>query len=216
VRLHRVLIVAGLAFAAPRAGAQTVYNGGAPNGGAGWNIFDDNQAATSFWTPAQLTFDAIRFWGLLPQSTPYAADIFWTIMSDAGGTPGSIVASGDAVATSVLRTGVGAGFFSLQFDLALAAPQTLGAGEFWLALHDGPLDPSAFTGSSLLWETTDAPGTFDIQTFTVDPTWVAGADQGLAFELRTTATPEPATFLLAATGLLLVVAVRRSQSVKEK
>ena len=109
-------------------------------------------------------------------------------------------------ASATLRTELAAlpGAFSWQFDLATGA-RTLGDGVYWLALHDGPLDPSGFTGSSLIWETTDAPGAYDTQTFSIDESWSPGDQVGLAFELRAApvvATPEPGTLALLTGGLL--------------
>ncbi len=189
--------------------AQVAVNGGAPNSGAGWNIFDDNRAASVFSISAPTSFDAIRFWGILFQNAPYTPDIFWQILRDEGGSPGTSVAlEGNAVADATLRTELASspGAFSWQFDLATGA-RTLSDGVYWLALHDGPLNPSGFTGSSLIWETTAAPGAYDIQTFSVADTWSDGGQTGLAFDLRTmpvVATPEPASVILLASGLLSI------------
>ena len=209
--LTRSLVTAAIpllaAFATAR--GQVAVNNGTPNGGAGWNIFDDNRAASVFSLSGPTSFDAVRFWGILFQDTPYAPTMFWQILRDDGGSPGTSVASeGNTVAAGTLRTELAAspGAFSWQFDFATGA-QTLGAGVYWLALLDGPLDPSGFTGSSLIWETTAAPGAYDIQTFSIDDTWSSGDQVGLAFALRATpvvATPEPGSLTLLASGLLSI------------
>jgi MYXO-CTERM domain-containing protein len=207
------------------AAQQVVVNGGAPNQGIGQNIVDDGQAATSFSLTDAINFDAIRFWGLLGQSTPYNPDIFWQVLADDGGMPGStVVASGDAIATPTLDGELQdfPGFYSWQFDLGVG-PQTLGSGIFWLALHDGRVDPSpdalfdptAYTGSGLIWETSDAAGANMFQQFDVAPDWGPTGDTELAFELTNAnsvvTTPEPATFTLLATGLfgMAGIAARR-------
>jgi hypothetical protein len=204
VRIRLGTLVAGIVavvVSSASGRAQVVVNGGAPNGGAGWNIFDDNQAATSFSTATSIGFDVIRFWGILPQSALYSPNVFWQILSDADGAPGSVLASGNATAAATLRSGLPlpGSFFSWQFDVS-AGPQTIAAGSYWLALHDGPVDASGFTGSSLIWETSDAPGAYDIQTFSIDDSWNPGGDQALAFQLVRTVTPEPGTLMLLATG----------------
>ena len=222
--LTRSLMTAAVSVCAAVAPAlgQVTVNGGAPNGGAGWNIFDDNRAASVFSLSGSTSFNAIRFWGILFQNAPYTPDIFWQILRDDGGSPGTSVAlEGNAVADATLRTELASspGAFSWQFDLATGA-RTLSDGVYWLALHDGPLDPGGFTGSSLIWETTAAPGAYDIQTFSIDNTWSPGAPAGLAFDLRTmpvVATPEPASVILLASGLLSIggVAARRRRRTRD-
>jgi len=210
---------ATLMAARPAAAQQVVVNGGAPNQGIGWNIFDDNRAATSVLLGGTTSFDGIDFWGILPQSAPYAPDIFWQlVLADATtGLPGgTVAASGDAIATATLDRELDAfpGFFSWQFDLGIA-PQTLSAGMYWLMLHDGIVNPAptsldpadGYTASNLIWETADGPGQSAVQTFDVSSDWSDAALGGLAFELTSsaapvTATPEPATLVLVATGLI--------------
>lgn len=200
----RSTIAAALVLGTAVPATAQVVNGGAPNGGAGWNIFDDNRAATAFSVSGPITFDAVRFWGILFENAPYTPDIFWQILSDDAGSPGaSVVSQGSATATSTLRTALDAGY-SWRFDFSTGT-QTLASGIYWLALHDGPLDPGGFNGSSLIWETSDRRGTYAVQTFSIDQRWSPGGDTGLAFELRSNevvvATPEPATLALLATGL---------------
>jgi PEP-CTERM motif-containing protein len=219
------LCIASILAPSRAAAQQVVVNGGAPNQGIGQNIFDDGQSATVFSLTDALNFDAVRFWGILGQSTPYNPDIFWQILADDGGMPGAtVVASGDAIAMSTFDTELQdfPGFYSWQFDLGVG-PQTLGSGIFWLALHDGRVDPSpdamfdptAYTGSGLIWETSDAAGANMFQQFDVAPDWGPTGDTELAFDLTSagsvTTTPEPATLTLFATGLLAMagVGVRR-------
>ncbi len=217
VFLRAFSIAALSASAGASANAQVVVNGGAPNEGIGWNIFDDNRAAAQFSAGASTVFDAIRFWGLLPSAPAYSPNIYWEILSDANGAPSaSVVASGNALATGTERVELSAfpGFFSWQFDLGVG-PQLLTGGMYWLALHDGPLDPSGFTSSTLIWETTATPGTYATQTFSVDDHWDVNPTTGLAFELRqeVVATPEPATLMLVASGfaVIAVFGVRHRQ-----
>ena len=216
-----LLAVISLCAAAAPARSQVVVNGGAPNGGAGWNIFDDNRAATVFSLSGSTSFDAIRFWGILFQSAPYTPDVFWQILRDNGGSPGTSVAlEGNAVASATLDSELASspGAFSWQFDLATGT-RTLSDGVYWLALHDGPLDPGAFTGSSLIWETTNAPGAYAIQTFSIDQTWNPGDQAGLAFDLRTmpvVSTPEPGSVILLGSGLLSIGGVGAMRRRRER
>src|SRR5262249_22064825 len=81
--LRRSILAAALSLSARSQilGAQVVVNGGAPNQGSGWNIFDDNRASTVFSVASATTFDAIRFWGILPDGPPYSPNIFWQILN---------------------------------------------------------------------------------------------------------------------------------------
>ena len=216
--LHLFGFVAALSVAsltagpAPAAAQQVVVDGGAPNEGIGWNIFDDNRAASYFSLAGRTAFDDIRFWGILPDASPYSANIFWQIFTDDGSGPSSTIAAQGVVATtSAIRTELTdfPGYYSHVFDLALTGPQSLDAGNYWLALHDGVLDPFGGTHSNLIWETSDAAdGANRIQTFSIDDTWADNGPSGLAFQLSAPGSvvvaPEPATLVLLVTGLLIV------------
>jgi hypothetical protein len=213
IRLRATTLVVALSVltAMPAAG-QVVHSNGAPNGQAGWDIFNDYRAADDFTVSGSLAFDTIRFWGLLPASSTYVPTIFWQILTDAGGVPGAgVVAGGSVLAQSTLRTSLAVGFDSWQFDLAIG-PQLLGPGIFWLALHDGQLGD--ITDSTLLWEMTSAQSGAQ---FAVDiiplQTWTGDWGGDVAFELvssnQIAAVPEPATMTLTATGLAALAAAKR-------
>jgi hypothetical protein len=199
--------------AVPRsATSKIVVNNGAPNGQAGFDIFNDFRAADDFTVATALQFNEIRFWGLLPAGSTYAPSIFWQILSDAGGTPGStVVASGAGIAATALRASLPNGFDSWQLDLAVG-PQVLGPGIFWLALHDGAVGD--ITDSSLLWEMTGGrTGSEFAVDFIPASEWTGDWGGDLAFQLQNTtpvtATPEPATMSLVAIGFGGLAAVRR-------
>ncbi len=214
--VHR-LIMSAAALAAlngSRLSAQIAVNGGAPDGGIGFDIFNDCRSAAAFTVGSGgVAFDAIRFWGILPDGPAYSPNIYWEILNDVNGAPSDspIVAGGNAVATpsdpnDPPLSGF-SGFTTWQFDLSVGT-QTLGPGIFWLALHDGSLSSS--TDSNLIWETTavTADGTsFQNESISAELGWGVQGDQGqgLAFQLRNSAdvatTPEPTSIALLATGL---------------
>jgi hypothetical protein len=223
--LARLLPAAALLLAAVCTAplhAQVVVDGGAPNGNVGWDIFNDTRLAAAFTvSPGGLSFDGIRFWGILASGPSYSPDIYWQILGDAGGMPddGSVAAEGHAVATASSASPLAAfpGFDSWQFDLA-AGPQSLAAGTFWLALHDGAPDPTgeSWTNIDFYWESTDGGSPFMSESISAGLGWGQQGDAGLAFGLvsaqQVTATPEPASLLLFATGaagIAAIAAVRR-------
>src|SRR5688572_9433507 len=211
-RLRSTLTLLALLTTAVPVAAQSVVNNGTPNGQAGWDIFDDYRAADDFTFGGTLSFDLIRFWALLPSSYAASTTIFWEILNDAGaGAPGAtILASGSTLAQQTLRSPLAFDFNSWQFDLAVG-PQSLGAGIYWLALHDGALGES--TGSTLLWEMTSqqSGSQFAVEALS-NPPFTGDMGGDLAFELLMTdpaVVPEPATIALLATGLIGIAAARR-------
>jgi hypothetical protein len=221
LRAATIIAVAALSLVSPSTvAAQTVVvDGGAPIGDFGFNVSDDYRSATALTVGAGgIQFDAIRFWGISGSGSAYTPDMYWQILADAGGAPdnASVVAEGHGIATASERlTDVPfAGYSSWQFDFDTGL-QSLGAGSFWLALHDGTLDFMSpdYTWSGLTWEMTSGGKPYQGEGISTETGWAQMGDQGLAFQLLDTrqvvATPEPASLVLLATGLLVVFGVRR-------
>ena len=221
LRAAAITTVAALSLLSPvtAAAQQVVADGGVPNGDVGFNVSDDYRSAAAFTVGAGgIQFDAIRFWGISASGAAYTPDMYWQILADVGGAPdnASVVAEGHGIASASERMVdvPFAGYSSWQFDFGTGL-QSLGAGSFWLALHDGTLDFMSpdYTYSGLVWEMTSGGTPYQSESISAGLGWAQQGDAGLAFQLLDTrqvvATPEPASLVLLATGMLVVLGVRR-------
>lgn len=142
------LLLCGLAAQAP---AATLISQGPDQ------VTGDNMSlyvvAESFSLSGSYGLTGLRFWALLAAPADYSGNIYWAIHGNAGGSPGALLSSGTQV---VAESATGAPqVFELdeyQFDLALNLQ--LAAGDYWLALHNGPLASSDF--SDMYWESSDS------------------------------------------------------------
>jgi hypothetical protein len=174
---------------------EVIYDNGGPNqlGGSEMTRFIQ---AEDFVLSAATKFTDVRFWSLeLPVG--YQGSFVWQIYGDNAGQPGSLLNSGEAVP---LRRSTGKTFGAYQeYENTFSAGIiSLGAGTYWLGLHNGPLTTA--TLQNVRWETTgqihNPTGFEDATPFGVGPWEATGLEH--AFQLG---VPEPSQI---ATGVLLL------------
>ena len=201
------LSAAQLSFAVP------VYNNGLPDQISGTQM-SETLVAEDFSLTALTTISSIRFWSIQSASTDYLGSVYWAVYSNMGVAPGVILFGNTAVVTTAAATGnsTGFGYAEYLFDVDVV-DFTLGAGTYWLGLHNGP---SAVTvAREMLWSTTAS--TIDSESMYFDSTsgWT-GAGTHLAFVLDGSGVvvpppgvPEPGTLALVGLAVLAARGARR-------
>lgn len=192
------------------------HQNGAPDGIGGASITNPYRVVDDFTFTSLTIIDGIRFWNL--QETAFnVAGFEWSISMDAGGAPGLAVAGGTFTPAVRLAQGLAGSGLLYQNDLFIGT-QTLAPGTYWLNLRDNAGPPDIF------WATTSSQAGYFAQYGQDNPPpnpddpnnpnlpiQYVSLDTDLAFDL--TLTPEPATVLLVATGLLALGMVpRRSRN----
>lgn len=197
-----------LTMAAP-ASAAIIYDNGGSNQSGGTEM-SNTMLAQDFRlaTQAALTnavFHAVSLDDAIT-SNPLAV-LQYAIFADNGGAPGSILASGEALDTTLMSTGSSLGgeeyrvSFNFQSAFTAAAQTT-----YWFGLRFG----SSSDPLSIYWSTADFNDTALGQELFGD-NW-GGNTQEHTFSLGagTSAVPEPATWAMMITGFALMGgAIRR-------
>jgi len=196
----------------PEALADTVvFNNSAPNQHNG-NEMSDFLQADMFIFGATTELNAVRFWDLQGIPADYKGSLYWDIQQDAAGTPGAIVASGTTSAVTQLQTGLKDmtnTYSEYQDDFGISTI-SLGAGTYWLILHNGGFSDTNYT--DFYWEWSQDNGKGQEYDLIANTAWDSN-NASHAFELldNTTSVPEPSSIVLLATGIGCFLAWSRSR-----
>lgn len=218
------LTIAALALALQTGGAlaATLWNNGLPaTVGPGGSNMSDTFQADDFTITVASDLTAVRFWDLESSASDYTGSIFYRIVNNAAGSPGSTAFGSGTVTPTRTAAGTALGLNVVQNDFAISILNLL-PGTYWLELHNGPLGTTAFT--DYYWSFADLNATNTPTNrgseLGLDPlatTWTTN-DSEHAFvilgdpRIGPPGIPEPATMALAGVAMLLL-AMRRKRTV---
>lgn len=183
-----------------------LYNNGTPNGSSG-NEMTEWIQAEDFSLGSGSTLTGVTFWALYG-AAGYQGSVNWQIYGNNAGVPGSVLFSGLVTPTTTTYPAAACCGYTTGIQLDFALPSIdLGAGTYWLGLHNGPLGTTA--RNDFYWASTNTNSTSTAEENDVpysDNSWFNNGVEH-AFQLsgsvdNASVTPEPATMALMATGLV--------------
>ena len=194
-------------LSAASAVASTVYDNGAPVFG-GVNV-TQVRGADDFVLGAATTITGVRFFGDTP-GTPanfpgaFSGTLSYAFYADPAGAPGAMIDSGSVSGL----TGVASGLFYV-IDFNLNSPLSLGAGSYWLEIHEGAT-LSTDDGNPIFWGgLNSSPAGNAMLGSSLNTVPNTDLNFELAFQLFsdpvTSGAPEPGTLVLFAAPLAAAV-----------
>lgn len=196
--------------------AAIVYNNGAPDQVYGTQM-SEFQVADNFTIGTAANIDNIRFWSIQSAASDYSDSVYWAIYSNVAGQPGVVVQGGVTAAVAETATGLFTGFGYAEYVFNIPVAFTLGAGDYWLGLHNGLL--ASINPTEMLWSTTAISAIPTGLYF--DGNWIdSGNEQAFLLEgtrvvVPPPGLPEPGTLTLLAAGLAAAAVFRRRNSGKK-
>lgn len=218
--MHRNKIaLAALAFSIS-AQAALIFDNGAPTtlGARDISLF---RSADDFTLASGQTVAGIQFnytWtnpAVSDPATNFSGTITYAIYDDSSGSIGSQVATGSvsglaSTFTGIIIPGSNAKINAVQLNLVSAV--ALGAGTYWLELHEGPT-VSTNDGTGIGWVLSNNAGNAK-QGLASNGVPTGSVNNELSFQLYDTAfgatgVPEPSSIVLIAAGLAALVGLRQ-------
>ncbi|MFN0104116.1 MAG: PEP-CTERM sorting domain-containing protein [Bryobacteraceae bacterium] len=186
----------------------TIYNNGSPDQVSGTNM-SEFLVAENFTLGAAADITNIRFWSIQSSATEYTGSVYWAVYNNVSNQPGSILQGNSTASVAGTATGNSTGFGYAEYSFDIPVVFQLAAGNYWLALHNGPLATTA--PSEMLWATTAV--SIGSNGKYLDGAWIDTGNEH-AFRLDGTPVssgqiPEPTTFALLAGGLAATAFLRR-------
>ncbi len=176
----------------------TVYNNGGPNQANG-NEMTEWQQGEDFTLGAATTLTGVTYWDV---DTGNYNGTTWAIYSDNAGSPGVQMFTGAATGETHTATGVSL-YFGNEYINQFGLPNVLlGAGTYWLVLHNGPLTTT--NREEYYWETTNPTyGNGHECNLQLGGCWFDnGQEHAFYLTGNTGAVPEPSSLLLLGSGLI--------------
>ncbi len=219
-------LVVTAALAPSAASGQVLYNN-PPDLNTGWGPMSPFSFANDFSLASTQTVSSFTWWAAIsftvPGTPPTLASSFdWAVTAGASGQPGAVIASGVASNLTGFNTSscCGGGQGGFEFTQAVGGLTLPGSATYWVTIANF----EAGNGGDAYWETATPMG--NPEEFNSGTGWqkiaaglgvpnegalcVSGPAGGCS-PTDVSATPEPGSLVLLATGLAAVVGIARKR-----
>jgi hypothetical protein len=202
---------------APVGWGSVIYSSGVPVLPPRGPEITASQVVAGFALTSPSIIDGLNFWSIDmdPPFTGFSGTVAWSIFADAGGAPGAEAFSGQS--SGFDRTTDGHAYPVIPgtahiYKNYLDLPHlSLGAGNYWLGLVNGPAPSKNFAG--FLWAESSTPVPAQLLSQTLVSSQWDNSGLSLAFELTGVQVPEPASLALTGIALVALLTLTRRRSV---